>query len=104
MLDEEVDRMKNMKRKPDGARGGALSKRICRSWQMGWGSKNKNQVHPQAKSIYKTLDEVDKLLEMNRFKFKLTSEMLYDMDEEWKPGRNSRRGAESTEGEVGHCF
>ncbi|KAJ7964366.1 Pentatricopeptide repeat-containing protein [Quillaja saponaria] len=44
-----------------------------------------DKVHPQAESIYKMLDEVDRLLELNGFKPD-TSEVLYDMDEEWKEG------------------
>ncbi|XP_050870717.1 pentatricopeptide repeat-containing protein At1g08070, chloroplastic [Lathyrus oleraceus] len=44
-----------------------------------------DKFHPECKNIYKMLDEVDKLLEENGF-VPDTSEVLYDMDEEWKEG------------------
>ncbi|KAL5065050.1 hypothetical protein RYX36_026787 [Vicia faba] len=44
-----------------------------------------DKFHPECKNIYRMLDEVDKLLEENGF-VPDTSEVLYDMDEEWKEG------------------
>ncbi|XP_044471239.1 pentatricopeptide repeat-containing protein At1g08070, chloroplastic [Mangifera indica] len=44
-----------------------------------------DKVHPQWKQIYKMLDEIDTLLERSGF-VPDTSEVLYDMDEEWKEG------------------
>ncbi|KAH7572387.1 hypothetical protein JRO89_XS04G0247400 [Xanthoceras sorbifolium] len=44
-----------------------------------------DKVHPQSKEIYKMLDEIDTLLEKYGF-VPDTSEVLYDMDEEWKEG------------------
>ncbi|KAK7264958.1 hypothetical protein RJT34_32572 [Clitoria ternatea] len=48
-----------------------------------------DKFHPQSKSIYRMLDEVDKLLEESGF-VPDTSEVLYDMDEEWKEGALSQ--------------
>ncbi|OAY47120.1 hypothetical protein MANES_06G053800v8 [Manihot esculenta] len=44
-----------------------------------------DKVHPQSREIYKMLDEVDILLKKAGF-VPDTSEVLYDMDEEWKEG------------------
>ncbi|KAH9800319.1 pentatricopeptide repeat-containing protein [Citrus sinensis] len=44
-----------------------------------------DKVHPQSKRIYEMLDEIDALLEKSGF-VPDTSEVLYDMDEEWKEG------------------
>lgn len=44
-----------------------------------------DKVHPQSKHIYEMLDEIDALLEKSGF-VPDTSEVLYDMDEEWKEG------------------
>ncbi|KAL5768980.1 hypothetical protein ACOSQ2_015763 [Xanthoceras sorbifolium] len=44
-----------------------------------------DKVHPQSKEIYTMLDEIDTLLEKYGF-VPDTSEVLYDMDEEWKEG------------------
>lgn len=44
-----------------------------------------DKVHPQSKQIYEMLDEIDTLLEKSGF-VPDTSEVLYDMDEEWKEG------------------
>ncbi|KAG2718716.1 hypothetical protein I3760_03G232300 [Carya illinoinensis] len=43
------------------------------------------KLHPLSKDIYEMLEEIDKLLEMAGF-VPDTSEVLYDMDEEWKEG------------------
>ncbi|KAF7816414.1 pentatricopeptide repeat-containing protein [Senna tora] len=48
-----------------------------------------DKFHPQSKNIYRMLDEVDKLLEASGF-VPDTSEVLYDMDEEWKEGALSQ--------------
>jgi pentatricopeptide repeat protein len=48
-----------------------------------------DKFHPECKSIYRMLGEVDKLLEENGF-IPDTSEVLYDMDEEWKEGALSQ--------------
>ncbi|XP_010047809.2 pentatricopeptide repeat-containing protein At1g08070, chloroplastic [Eucalyptus grandis] len=42
-----------------------------------------DKTHPQSKDIYMMLDEIDRLLEMAGF-VPDTTEVLYDMDEEWK--------------------
>ncbi|KDP32370.1 hypothetical protein JCGZ_13295 [Jatropha curcas] len=44
-----------------------------------------DKLHPQSKEIYNMLDEIDTLLEKAGF-VPDTSEVLYDMDEEWKEG------------------
>lgn len=44
-----------------------------------------DKVHPLSKEIYEMLREVDRLLDMAGF-VPDTSEVLYDMDEEWKEG------------------
>jgi len=44
-----------------------------------------DKLHSQSEYIYRMLDEVDKLLEESGF-VPDTSEVLYDMDEEWKEG------------------
>ncbi|XP_038696151.1 pentatricopeptide repeat-containing protein At1g08070, chloroplastic [Tripterygium wilfordii] len=44
-----------------------------------------DRVHPKCREIYKMLDEIDGLLEKAGF-VPDTSEVLYDMDEEWKEG------------------
>lgn len=44
-----------------------------------------DKVHPQSNEIYKMLDEMDTLLEKHGF-VPDTSEVLYDIDEEWKEG------------------
>ncbi|KAA8535065.1 hypothetical protein F0562_030068 [Nyssa sinensis] len=44
-----------------------------------------DKTHPQSEYIYKMLDEMDRLLEMAGH-VPDTSEVLYDMDEEWKEG------------------
>ncbi|KAK2966280.1 hypothetical protein RJ640_018091 [Escallonia rubra] len=44
-----------------------------------------DKTHPQSKDIYKMLDEIDGLLEMAGH-VPDTSEVLYDVDEEWKEG------------------
>ncbi|GKV06409.1 hypothetical protein SLEP1_g18307 [Rubroshorea leprosula] len=44
-----------------------------------------DRVHPQSKEIYEMLDEIDARLEKAGF-VPDTSEVLYDMDEEWKEG------------------
>ncbi|KAG6739388.1 hypothetical protein POTOM_056984 [Populus tomentosa] len=44
-----------------------------------------DKVHPQSNEIYKMLDEIDMRLEKAGF-VPDTSEVLYDMDEEWKEG------------------
>ncbi|XP_008465017.1 pentatricopeptide repeat-containing protein At1g08070, chloroplastic [Cucumis melo] len=44
-----------------------------------------DKVHPQSEDIYKMLEEVDKQLKVFGFVAD-TSEVLYDMDEEWKEG------------------
>ncbi|KAJ9163133.1 hypothetical protein P3X46_022835 [Hevea brasiliensis] len=44
-----------------------------------------DKIHPQSKEIYKMLDEIDILLKKAGF-VPDTSEVLYDMDEEWKEG------------------
>ncbi|KAF3453662.1 hypothetical protein FNV43_RR04103 [Rhamnella rubrinervis] len=44
-----------------------------------------DKVHPLSKDIYKMLNEVDRLLDLAGF-VPDTSEVLYDMDEEWKEG------------------
>ncbi|KAK7330142.1 hypothetical protein VNO77_24328 [Canavalia gladiata] len=48
-----------------------------------------DKFHPQTENIYRMLDEVDKLLEESGF-VPDTSEVLYDMDEEWKEGALSQ--------------
>lgn len=48
-----------------------------------------DKLHPECEKIYRMLDEVDKLLEENGF-VPDTSEVLYDMDEEWKEGALSQ--------------
>lgn len=48
-----------------------------------------DKFHPQSENIYRMLDEVDKLLEETGF-VPDTSEVLYDMDEEWKEGALSQ--------------
>ncbi|XP_061345232.1 pentatricopeptide repeat-containing protein At1g08070, chloroplastic [Gastrolobium bilobum] len=48
-----------------------------------------DKFHPHSKKINKMLDEVDKLLEEAGF-MPDTSEVLYDMDEEWKEGALSQ--------------
>nr|KYP51132.1 Pentatricopeptide repeat-containing protein At1g08070 family [Cajanus cajan] len=48
-----------------------------------------DKFHPQCESIYRMLDEVDRLLEETGF-VPDTSEVLYDMDEEWKEGALSQ--------------
>lgn len=48
-----------------------------------------DKFHPQCENIYRMLDEVDKLLEETGF-VPDTSEVLYDMDEEWKEGALSQ--------------
>ncbi|AES91463.1 putative tetratricopeptide-like helical domain, DYW domain-containing protein [Medicago truncatula] len=48
-----------------------------------------DKFHPECNNIYKMLNEVDKLLEENGF-VPNTSEVLYDMDEEWKEGALSQ--------------
>jgi hypothetical protein len=48
-----------------------------------------DKFHPECKSIYRMLGEVDKLLEENGF-IPDSSEVLYDMDEEWKEGALSQ--------------
>lgn len=48
-----------------------------------------DKFHPECKNIYSMLDEIDKLLEENGF-VPDTSEVLYDMDEEWKEGALSQ--------------
>uniref|UniRef100_K7ML66 DYW domain-containing protein n=1 Tax=Glycine max TaxID=3847 RepID=K7ML66_SOYBN len=44
-----------------------------------------DKFHPQSENIFRLLDEVDRLLEETGF-VPDTSEVLYDMDEEWKEG------------------
>ena len=44
-----------------------------------------DKFHPQSENIFRMLDEVDRLLEETGF-VPDTSEVLYDMDEEWKEG------------------
>ncbi|KAL3535830.1 hypothetical protein ACH5RR_004291 [Cinchona calisaya] len=44
-----------------------------------------DRTHPQGQDIYKMLDEIDRLLEMAGH-VPDTSEVHYDMDEEWKEG------------------
>ncbi|XP_022144843.1 pentatricopeptide repeat-containing protein At1g08070, chloroplastic [Momordica charantia] len=44
-----------------------------------------DKVHPQSEDIYKMLEEVDRQLKVTGF-VPDTSEVLYDMDEEWKEG------------------
>ncbi|GLT26133.1 hypothetical protein SLA2020_012180 [Shorea laevis] len=44
-----------------------------------------DRVHPQSKEIYEMLDEIDARLEKAGF-VPDTSEVVYDMDEEWKEG------------------
>lgn len=44
-----------------------------------------DKVHPQSEDIYKMLEEVDRQLKVFGFVAD-TSEVLYDMDEEWKEG------------------
>ncbi|XP_057417499.1 pentatricopeptide repeat-containing protein At1g08070, chloroplastic [Lotus japonicus] len=48
-----------------------------------------DKLHPQSKNIYTMLNEVDRLLKENGF-VPDTSEVLYDMDEEWKEGALSQ--------------
>jgi len=48
-----------------------------------------DKLHSQSEYIYRMLDEVDKLLEESGF-VPDTSEVLYDMDEEWKEGALSQ--------------
>lgn len=48
-----------------------------------------DKTHPQSEQIYKMLAEIDDLLERAGFEPD-TSEVLYDMDEEWKEGSLSR--------------
>lgn len=48
-----------------------------------------DKFHPQSGNIYRMLDEVDKLLDAAGF-VPDTSEVLYDMDEEWKEGALSQ--------------
>lgn len=48
-----------------------------------------DKVHPQSKEIYEMLSEIDELLEKAGFVAD-TSEVLYDMDEEWKEGSLSQ--------------
>ncbi|XP_027330759.1 pentatricopeptide repeat-containing protein At1g08070, chloroplastic [Abrus precatorius] len=48
-----------------------------------------DKFHPQSEKIYRMLDEVDKLLEESGF-VPDTSEVLYDIDEEWKEGALSQ--------------
>ncbi|KAL2348858.1 hypothetical protein Fmac_002858 [Flemingia macrophylla] len=48
-----------------------------------------DKFHPQCENIYRMLDEVDRLLEETGF-VPDTSEVLYDMDEEWKEGALSQ--------------
>ncbi|KNA12201.1 hypothetical protein SOVF_127900 [Spinacia oleracea] len=44
-----------------------------------------DKLHPQSKAIYEMVNEVDKLLALNGH-VPDTSEVLYDMDEDWKEG------------------
>ncbi|CAO2841264.1 unnamed protein product [Amaranthus hypochondriacus] len=44
-----------------------------------------DKLHPQSEAIYEMVDEVDRLLSLNGH-VPDTSEVLYDMDEEWKEG------------------
>ncbi|KAL2927406.1 hypothetical protein RDABS01_028510 [Bienertia sinuspersici] len=44
-----------------------------------------DKLHPQSEAIYEMLDEVDRLLALNGH-VPDTSEVLYDMDEDWKEG------------------
>lgn len=48
-----------------------------------------DKVHPQSKEIYEMLNEIDELLEKAGFVAD-TSEVLYDMEEEWKEGSLSQ--------------
>lgn len=48
-----------------------------------------DKLHSQSEYIYRMLDEIDKLLEESGF-VPDTSEVLYDMDEEWKEGALSQ--------------
>lgn len=48
-----------------------------------------DRSHPQSENIYEMLNEIDKLLDASGF-VPNTSEVLYDMDEEWKEGTLSQ--------------